>query len=239
MSTNLQPSSLEHPDEHQSEQAAQPYPQSETRRVPSASTPAAAPSLRWRPVDIAVGAALGVVSGLIYWASSALSSWIFPLMTALLPGLAGLLHGLFYFPVTLNLLIIRKPGAAVYTNLVAVLVELLFGNAYGSGMIVLEALMQGLCAELVFGLFRYRRWTLGLTCAAGLLVALVYNGFLLAFFYQGVSFFSPRGIIGTICEAISGIVLAGGLSWLLFKAIAQTGALDRFASGRAVRASTE
>ncbi|BDR55030.1 ABC transporter permease [Bombiscardovia apis] len=199
-------------------------------------TPATALSLRWRPVDIAVGAALGVVSGLIYWAASALSSWVFPLMTALLPGLAGLLHGLFYFPVTLDLLIIRKPGAAIYANLVAVFVEILFGNAYGSGLIVIEALVQGLCAEIVFAIFRYRRWTLGVTCAAGLLVGMVYNAFLLAFFYQGVSFLSPRGIIGTVCEAISAIVLAGVLSWIMFKAIAKTGALDRFASGRAVRA---
>ncbi|AKV55553.1 Hydroxymethylpyrimidine transport system permease protein [Bifidobacterium actinocoloniiforme DSM 22766] len=201
-----------------------------------APIPVKSHSLRWRPVDIAVGAALGVVSGLIYWAASALSAWVFPLMTALLPGAASLLHGLFYFPVTMNLLIIRKPGAAVYANVVGALVEILFGNAYGLGMIILEAVIQGLCAEVVYAIFRYRRWTLSLTIAAGLLVALVYNAFLLAFFYQGVAFLSPRGLIGTVCEAISGIVFAGFVSWMLYKAIAKTGALDRFASGRRCQA---
>ncbi|RBP99819.1 ECF transporter S component [Bifidobacterium xylocopae] len=207
-----------------------------TNKTAHAGTVGQVHRLRWRPVDIAVGAALGVVSGLIYWAASALSSWIFPLMTALLPGAASLLHGLFYFPVTMNLLIIRKPGAAVYANVVGALVEILFGNAYGSGMIIIEAVVQGLCAEIVYALFLYRRWTLSVTIAAGLLVSMVYNAFLLAFFYQGVSFLSPRGLIGTACEAVSGIVFAGFVSWLLFKAIARTGALDRFASGRQIHA---
>ena len=80
--------------------------------------------LRWRPLDIAVGAGLGAVSGLIYWLASLLASWIFPLMTALLPGAAALLHGVFYFPCTLSLLILRKPGAAVYVGIISVLVEI-------------------------------------------------------------------------------------------------------------------
>ncbi|MBH9978463.1 ECF transporter S component [Bifidobacterium sp. W8108] len=191
--------------------------------------------LRWRPLDIAVGAGLGAVSGLIYWAASLLSSWIFPLMTAILPGMAALLHGVFYFPCTLSLLILRKPGAAVYVGIISVLVEILPGNAYNGPMIFVQAIVEALCAELAFAIFRYRRWTLGTTILGGLLIALAYNAFLLAFYYQGVSPLSPRGIIGTICELISGVVLAGLTSWFLFRAIGRTGALDRLASGQDVR----
>lgn len=191
--------------------------------------------LRWRPLDVAVGAGLGAVSGLIYWLASLLSSWIFPLMTALLPGMASLLHGIFYFPCTLSLLILRKPGAAVYVGLVSVLVEILPGNAYAGPLVILEALSEALCAELAYGIFKYRRWTLGTTVLGGILIGLVYNAFLLAFYYQGVSPLSPRGITGTICELISGIVLAGIGSWVLFRAIGKTGALDRLASGHDVR----
>ena len=172
---------------------------------------------------------------MIYWAASLLSSWIFPLMTAILPGMAALLHGIFYFPCTLSLLILRKPGAAVYVGIVSVLVEILPGNAYNGPMIFVQAIVEALCAELAFGMFRYRRWTLGATILGGVLIALAYNAFLLAFYYQGVSLLSPRGIIGTICELISGVVLAGLTSWFLFRAIGRTGALDRLASGRDVR----
>lgn len=195
----------------------------------------AARRLCWRPLDIAVGAGLGAVSGLIYWAASLLSSWVFPLMTALLPGMAALLHGIFYFPCTLSLLILRKPGAAVYVGIISVLVEILPGNAYGGPMVFVEAILEAFCAELAFGIFRYRRWTLGTTILGGVMIAMFYNAFLLAFYYQGVSPLSPRGIIGTICELISGIVLAGLVSWALFRAIGSTGALDRLASGRDVR----
>lgn len=188
-------------------------------------------ALAWKPLDIAVGAGLGAVAGLIYWAASLLASWIFPLMTALLPGMAALLHGIFYFPCTLSLLIIRKPGTAVYVGIISVLVEILPGNAYTGPMIFVQALLEALCAELAFGIFRYRRWSLGTTLLGGLLIALVYNAFLLAFYYQGVAFLSPRGLVGTACEIISGLFFAGLVSWLLFKAIVRTGALDRLASG--------
>ena len=100
---------------------------------------------------------------MIYWSASLLSSWIFPLMTAILPGMAALLHGVFYFPCTLSLLILRKPGAAVYVGIISVLVEILPGNAYNGPMIFVQALVEALCAELAFGIFRYRRWTLGTT----------------------------------------------------------------------------
>lgn len=190
-------------------------------------------SMRWRSLDIAVCGVLGAVFGVIYWGTSALLSWILPLMTAILPGLASLLHGLYYFPVTLSLLIIRKPGAAIYANLVAVLVELLLGNGgYSSGLVLIEAFLQALCAEVVYAIFRYRKWTVGVTVFAGVVVALAYNAFLILFFYQGVSFMSPRGIIGTVCEVVSGVLFAGILSWFLFKEIVATGALDRFSSGQ-------
>lgn len=48
--------------------------------------------------------------------------------------------------------------------------------------------------------------------------------------YRGVSFLSPRGVIHMISELIAGV-----MSWYLYRAIAATGALDRFASGRALR----
>ena len=43
-------------------------------------------------------------------------------------------------------------------------------------------------------------------------------------------------MIHTICSMISGAVIAGVLMWYLYKGIAATGALSRFASGKEVRA---
>ena len=175
-------------------------------------------SLKWRVVDIAVGAAVGVMSGVMFWVFDGMSYGLFPLLTLILPGSAALLHALFYFPATLGLLIVRKPGASAYVLLVASFVEVV--------------LVQALAAETVLALFRYRRWTLGVTLLAALAVGIVYNFYLLFFYYQAFSFFSPRGLIGTACELLSAAVFAGFGSWGLYRALAKSGVLARFSSGQ-------
>ena len=119
-------------------------------------------ALTWRVVDIAVGAAVGVMSGVMFWVFDGLSYGLFPLMTLILPGSAALLHALFYFPATLGSLIVRKPGASAYVLLVASFVEVVLGTKYSVSLVVI-ALLQAAAAEAVFALFRYRRWTLGVT----------------------------------------------------------------------------
>lgn len=145
--------------------------------------------------------------------------------------LRALLHALFYFPATLGLLIVRKPGASAYVLLVASFVEVVLGTKYSVSLVVI-ALVQALAAETVFALFRYRRWTLGITLLAALAVGIVYNFYLLFFYYQAFSFFSPRGLIGTACELLSAAVFAGFGSWGLYRALAKSGVLARFSSGQ-------
>ena len=89
-----------------------------------------------------------------------------------------------------------------------------------------------LAAEAVFAVFRYRRWTLGVTLLSAVAIGIVYNFYLLFFYYQAFPFFSPRGLIGTACELLSAVVFAGFGSWVLYRALAKSGVLTRFASGR-------
>lgn len=205
-----------------SEQAPQARPTAST-----ATKCATRGSLRWRVIDIAVGAAVGVM----FWVFDGLSYGLFPLLTLILPGSAALLHALFYFPATLGLLIVRKPGASAYVLLVASFVEVVLGTKYSVSLVVI-ALVQALAAETVLALFRYRRWTLGVTLLAALAVGIVYNFYLLFFYYQAFSFFSPRGLIGTACELLSAAVFAGFGSWGLYRALAKSGVLARFSSGQ-------
>lgn len=191
--------------------------------------------LRWRAVDIAVGAALGVACGVVFWGFNFAYSWISPLLGAVLPGVASLLHAFWYFSGPLAVLIIRKPGAAVYVNFVGSVAEMVFGNSYSFGFVFLSALLQGVFAELPFAIERYRRFNLSLTVVAGVLTAVEYGIFVLVFRFQGVAFLSARGITHMVCEVVGGALIAGVMSWALYLAIARTGALDRFASGRAVR----
>ena len=79
----------------------------------------------------------------------------------------------------------------------------------------------------------------GLAVLTGLCTALEYGFYLLFFRYQGVALLSPRGIVHMISELVGGALIAGVFSWLLFVAVAKTGALDHFASGRAVHVREE
>lgn len=130
-------------------------------------------------------------------------------------------------------IILRKPGAAVYVNLVGSSAEMLLGNQFSFGFA--SAALQGVFAELPFALTRYRVFNLPISMTSGALVALEYGVYLMLFRYQGVSFLSPRGVIHMISELVGGVLIAGVMSWYLYRAIAATGALDRFASGRARR----
>lgn len=191
--------------------------------------------LRWTPADIAVAAALGVACGIVFWGFNFAYAAISPFLGAILPGVASLLHAFWYFSGPLGLLIIRKPGAAMFVNVVGCAAEMLIGNQFSMGFVFASALLQGLFAEIPFAATRYRVFNLPISLLSGLLVAVEYGFYLLFFRYQGVAIVSPRGITHLICEMIGGVVVAGAMSWFLYLAIARTGALDRFASGRAVR----
>ena len=130
-------------------------------------------------------------------------------------------------------IILRKPGAAVYVNLVGSAAEMLLGNQFSFGFA--SAALQGRVRRTAVRTHPVPRVQPPISMTSGALVALEYGVYLMLFRYQGVSFLSPRGVIHMISELVGGVLIAGVMSWYLYRAIAATGALDRFASGRARR----
>lgn len=185
---------------------------------------------RWRVVDIVVASVLGVAAGLIFllWNIGYLGPK--SLLEPLLPGLQGLLDGPWLFAGVLGALIIRKPGAALYTETLAAVVSALVGNQWG-GFLTLEAgLVQGLGAEVIFLIFAYRVWNLPVAVLAGAGAALFGGVNNLVLWYAGAD--TTFTIVYLLSTIVSGAVIAGALSWVLARGLAATGALDRFASGR-------
>lgn len=202
----------------------------------STRTPGPGPvrSYRWRVVDIVVASVIGVASGLIFllWNIGYLGPKT--LLEPLAPGLQGLLDGPWLFAGVLGALIIRKPGAAIYTETLAAVVSALVGNTWGGFLTIEAGLVQGLGAELIFLLFLYKRWNLPVAVLAGAGAALA-GGInnLLLWFPGADTLFTTIYLISTV---LSGAVIAGAGSWLIARGLARTGALDRFASGREARA---
>ena len=99
---------------------------------------------------------------------------------------------------------------------------------------IYSGLAQGLGAEVVFALVAYRRFNATIAGAAGAVsfaFEWVLEPFLSGHLAKGVLY----NAIYLVCGMASGIVLAGLLAWALTNALAKTGALDRFASGRGAR----
>lgn len=189
-------------------------------------------SLRWRAADIALGAALAAAFGVIFWGFNFAYFPISGFFKAILPGLVSVTHAIWYFSGPVALLLIRKPGAAIYVNIVGGIIETLLGNSFNVTFVIVSALLQGIASEIPFALTRYRKYTLPLTIAAGALTAVEYAFYLLFFRYHAVSLFSVRGTVHVISEIVGGVLIAGVFSWFLFRAIQATGALNHFASGR-------
>lgn len=193
-------------------------------------------NFRWRVVDIAVASVIGVVSAFIYWAAAI--GWSVPshLLNGVLPGMNGLLNGLFLFAAPLAAVIVRKPGAAIYAEVVAGVLEALMGNQWGGASTVIIALLQGFGAEVGFWVFGYRRWTLGTVVLSGALSGVAAWAYSFVKHLQGIDIFGKYGVAYLVSTVVSGAIIAGILMWYIYLAIAATGALDSFASGRAIRA---
>ncbi|WP_104170252.1 MULTISPECIES: ECF transporter S component [unclassified Cryobacterium] len=190
-------------------------------------------NFRWRVVDIVIASVIGVASGLIFVVWNQAYNPLSGVLTPLLPGLQALLGGGWLFAGVLGGLIIRKPGAALYTELLAAVVSTLVGGTAWGATILVSGLVQGLGAELVFALFFYANYRLvvALLAGAGAGLALAVNDLLLWYPGSAVPFIT----IYTASSIVSGIVVAGLLSWLAMRGLARTGALSRFAAGRSNR----
>lgn len=185
--------------------------------------------LRWRVVDIVVGSVIGVAAGVVFW----LWGQAWPALDALLtftPGLSGLLAGGWLFAGVLAGLVIRKPGAALYGEIVAAVVSMAIGTQWGFTTL-LWGVVQGLGAELGFALFAYANWRLGAALVSGGLAGVAVGLLDTSFSSIAALAFEAR-VVYFVAAVASGILIAGLVSWLIARALAATGALDRFAAGR-------
>ncbi len=83
--------------------------------------------MKWRVVDIAVSSVIGVASALIYWAVAFFSAAPWSVLEAVVPGLAGIFNGLWLVAGPLAAVIVCKPGAALYAEVVAGVLESAMG----------------------------------------------------------------------------------------------------------------
>src|SRR3954447_23534547 len=199
-------------------------------RPPSADATKPVPTgTRWRTVDIVVTAVLGVAFGVVFWAWN-LVFGVLAEPLAFFPPLSAVLNGVYLMPGVVAGLLVRKPGAAVFASSLAAAVSLLLGSPYG-GIIVVYGLVQGIGGELGFLLTRYRSFGWGTAVLAGITAGLSTSVLDTTLYYSELSFLGFK-VPYTLFTVVSSVLLAGVVGLLLVRALARTGALSAFASGR-------
>ena len=191
---------------------------------PSQSSPR-----RWRTVDIVVAAVVAVAFGIVFIAWNALWSVTGPAF-AFFPPAQALIYGAWLFPGVLGGYLIRKPGAALFTELVAAFVSTVPGGPWNGALIIVWGLGEGALAEVVYLAFRYRGWRWPVVALAAVAAGLFPAVADVAVYYPQWSF--TWQLAYGVAVVVSSVVICtvGGVA--LVRALARTGVLAPFASGR-------
>jgi energy-coupling factor transport system substrate-specific component len=183
---------------------------------------------RWRTVDIVVASVIAVAGGVVFWGWDQLWAATSAAFSGFPPAQA-VLYGIWLAPGVIGALIIRRPGAALYTELVASVVEALLGNQWGLS-VVAYGVAQGLAPELVFAAFAYRWWRLPASVLAGAAAGLAAAALDLVYYYAAWRGDWKLTYVVLVMASAAAVAGVGGSA--LVSALARTGALQPFASGR-------
>ncbi|MFL6100534.1 MAG: ECF transporter S component [Actinomycetales bacterium] len=186
------------------------------------------PLAGWRSIDIITVAMLGVAFGVGYWGWDQAYNVLSPAFNGFPPS-SGLVGGVWLLAGVVCGLVVRRPGAAVFGELVAASVELTLGNSWGATTFV-SGLIEGLGVEVVLAVLLYRRFGPVAAALGGALSAVAEAVFEWSVYYSDYS--TGWKLAYAAIFAVSGAVVAGVGGWLLTRALARTGALNPFPSGQ-------
>jgi energy-coupling factor transport system substrate-specific component len=184
------------------------------------ATPSSAPDTRWRTRDILVAAVIGVAFGVLFVVAGAIwkaLDWLGPIQ--------NIFYAVWLLPAIVAPLIIRKPGAAIFAEVVAAGVSALLGSAWGVDTLM-SGVLQGGGAELVFALTRYRSYGFAVLAAAGLAASV--GAFLHDVYFWYAGYATDTLAIIAISMALSGLVLLPLAAAAIVRALRSTGVLDGF-----------
>lgn len=184
----------------------------------------------WTLRELLIVAVLGTVFGVLYlgWVQIWLiAQAIFGAVTM------DVVMGFWFIVSIIAAAIIRKPGAALLSELLAALMQVLLGSPAGL-LLLVTGLVQGAGAEAVFAATRWRRYSLPVLMLAGVGAAMA------SFAYTWIRFdygaLAPGLLVAMfVLRCLSGALLGGLLGHLITEALYKTGVLSGLAIDREKR----
>ena len=186
----------------------------------------------WSLRETLIVSVLGAVFGVLYlgW----VQVWLV-LQAIFGPVTMDIVMGFWFVVSIIAAAIIRKPGVALVSEVMAAAVQVLLGSPAGL-LLLLTGLVQGAGAEAVFAATRWRRYSLAVLMAAGMGAAVF------SFAYTWVRFdygaLAPGLLVAMFALRLaSGALLGGLLGHVIVKALHRTGVLSGLAIDRDARAA--
>jgi energy-coupling factor transport system substrate-specific component len=177
-------------------------------------------AMAWRTRDIVITAVIAVAFGVFFWAFGpvwAALTWLGPLQNVLYAG--------WLLPAIVAPLIVRKPGAALFAEVVAAGLSMILGSQWSVDTL-LSGVLQGGAAELVFLAVRYRNWSLPVVAGASLAAAAA------AFVHDWLLYYAtydPTALAAiALFMGISGLIVLPLVAMGIVAALRQTGVLEGF-----------
>ncbi len=190
-------------------------------------------SFAWTQREILIVAVLGAVFGVLYlgWVQVWLIAQAF-----FGPVTMDVVMGFWFIVSIIAAAIIRKPGAALFSEMLAAGIQILLGSPAGL-ILLLTGFLQGAGAEAVFAATRWKRYTLPVLIAAGVGAAVF------SFIYTWIRFnygaLAPGLLVLMFTlRCLSGALLAGVLGHLIVEALYKTGVLSGLPIDHARRAAS-
>lgn len=180
----------------------------------------------WRTIDLVVLVVVSLAFGAIYVAWAGPYEW-----AAAFGGqpTQEAVNAVWFVAGLLGPYLIRRPGAAIASETLASLAEMLVGAPWGPGLVI-YGVMQSIGAEAAFALGGYRRWGMVTMVVAGVAAGLASLPY--SWWDYGYLSLDPGLLAVMFVTRIVGVAIAGGAAKLLGDALAATGVLNGVAIGR-------
>ncbi len=189
-------------------------------------------SQAWTLRETLIVAVLGAVFGVLYlgW----VQVWLIA-QAVFGPVTMDVVMGFWFIVSIIAAAIVRKPGVALVSEVLAAVTQLLLGSPAGL-ILLLTGFVQGLGCEAVFAATRWRNYSLPVLMAAGVGAAVF------SFAYTWVRFdygaLAPSLLVVMFALRVaSGALLGGLLGWVIVNALHRTGVLAGLAIDRDRRAA--
>ena len=180
------------------------------------------PPMAWRTRDILIVAMIGVVFGVVFFVWNG----VYAAMSFLQPSvLQDVVYGMWLVPAVLAPLIVRKPGAALFAEMLAATISAVLGSQWGPDTL-LSGFLQGVAAEIVFFVLGYRRWSVAILALAAVASAVGAWTHDWAIYYSDVAV--DVQLIRLVIMSVSAIVFAALGSVALVKPLRSAGVLEGY-----------